>query len=481
MAETTSGAAPAGGAEPPHAAPPATPHATPPDTPHATPRVRPGRTRGRAPAPAAQGPAPARSRGGLTTAQGTAMYVGALLGTAVITLPALAADTAGPASLVAWAALVLVSVPLAATFAALGARHPDSGGVSTYARLAFGERAATVVGWCFFLAIPPGAAAAALFGGAYVSAAVGGGTATTTATAAGLMAAVTAANAVGLKVTGRLQLALAVLLVVLLLAAVLLSLPHARTDHLQPFAPHGWTAVAPAAALLVWSFAGWEAITHLAGEFRRPARDLPRATGAAVALVGVLYLSVAFAVVAVLGPAAADSDAPLGDLMARGLGGQGRHLAAGAALLLTLGVMNVYYAGAAKLGAALGRDGALPGKLARGSEAGEVPRRSLAVIAVLGFAALGAVTLTDTGTKPLVLLTTGSFTTVYAVGVAAAFRLLPRGSAGRKAAVPALVAVAALLVASGPYLLWPLSVTVAAWLYTRRRRPVTGAGASAHG
>ncbi|WP_407564031.1 APC family permease [Streptomyces sp. 184] len=470
MADTTCGAAPAGGAEPPHAAAP----------------VRPGRTpSGRGTKPAARGRAP----GGLTAAQGTAMYVGSVLGTGVITLPALAADTAGPASLVAWAALVLVSVPLAATFAALGARHPDSGGVSTYARLAFGERAATVVGWCFYLAIPPGAAAAALFGGAYVSAAVGGGTATTTATAAGLMAAVTAANTAGLKVTGRLQLALAVLLVVLLLTAVVLSLPHARTDNLRPFAPHGWAAVAPAAALLVWSFAGWEAITHLAGEFRRPARDLPRATGAAVALVGVLYLSVAFAVVAVLGPAAADSDAPLGDLMARGVGGPARHLAAGAALLLTLGVMNVYYAGAAKLGAALGRDGALPARLARGSEAGEVPRRSLAVISVLSFAALAAVTLTDTGTKPLVLLTTGSFTTVYAVGVAAAFRLLPRGSAGRKAAVPALIAVAALLVASGPYLLWPLSVTAAAWLYTRRRggrrtgrrRPVTGAGASAHG
>lgn len=461
MADTTSGAAPAGGAEPPRAPVPV--------------RRSPGPDR--APARSADSP------GRLTAAQGTAMYVGAVLGTGVITLPALAADTAGPASLVAWAALVLVSVPLAATFAALGARHPDSGGVSTYARLAFGERAATVVGWCFYLAIPPGAAAAALFGGAYVSAAVGGGTATTTATAAGLMAAVTAANAAGLKVTGRLQLALAVLLVVLLLAAVLLSLPHARTDHLRPFAPHGWTAVAPAAALLVWSFAGWEAITHLAGEFRRPARDLPRATGAAVAL----YLSVAFAVVAVLGPAAADSDAPLGDLMARGLGGPARQLAACAALLLTLGVMNVYYAGAAKLGAALGRDGALPARLSRGSGAGEVPRRSLAVISALSFAALAAVTLTDTGTKPLVLLTTGSFTTVYAVGVAAALRLLPRGGnggtptgkgvaggGGRKAAVPALVAVAALLAASGPYLLWPLSVTAAAWLYTRRRRAAGG-------
>ncbi|WP_199486968.1 APC family permease, partial [Actinomadura logoneensis] len=255
--------------------------------------------------------------GRLTLGQGTAMYVGAVLGTGVIALPALAARTAGPASLVAWALLVLMSIPLAATFAALGARHPDAGGVSTYARLAFGPRAAAVVGWCFYLAMPAGASAAALFGGAYVAEAAGGGRATVLATAAVLMAVVNAANAVGVQASGRMQLALAAVLVALLLVSVGLALPHARAANLTPFAPHGWTAVGPAAALLVWSFAGWEAITHLAAEFRRPARDLPRATGAAVAVVGVLYLLLAFAIIAVLGPGAADSAAPLGELMAR--------------------------------------------------------------------------------------------------------------------------------------------------------------------
>ena len=68
---------------------------------------------------------PLHDRGPLTVAQGAALSVGAVLGTGVITLPALAAEVAGPASLLAWAALVLLSVPLASTFAALGARHPD--------------------------------------------------------------------------------------------------------------------------------------------------------------------------------------------------------------------------------------------------------------------------------------------------------------------------------------------------------------------
>src|SRR5260370_250386 len=124
--------------------------------------------------------------GRLTAAHGTALYVGAVLGTAVIALPALGARAAGPASLLAWLGLVLLSIALATTFAALGARYPDAGGVSTYVRRAFGARAAAVAGWCFYLAaIPAGAPAAGLFARGYVPAAARGGPAPPPAPAAG--------------------------------------------------------------------------------------------------------------------------------------------------------------------------------------------------------------------------------------------------------------------------------------------------------
>ncbi|MEV6117777.1 amino acid permease [Streptomyces sp. NPDC052109] len=412
----------------------------------------------------------AERTGSLTLWQGAALYVGAVLGTGVIALPAMAARAAGPASLLAWLGLVGVSVPLAATFAALGARYPDGGGVSTYARHAFGARAAAVVGWCFYFAVPAGAPAAGMFAGAYVATALGGGRHTVVVTAAVLLLLVTVANAFGLTVSGRLQLALAVLLVTLLGAAVVTALPHAHPRNLHPFAPHGWSAVGSAAALLVWSFAGWEAITHLAADFRRPARDLPRATALAVAVVGVLYLAVAATSVLVLGPAVGTSDAPLAELLALGVGGTVQVPAAAAALLLTLGTMNAYFAGAARLGAALGRDGALPAWLARGGSVGEVPRRSLALVSGLSGLALAATTLGGVGPQPLVLLTTGSFVTVYALGTAAALRLLPRGGLPHRCALLALVVVAALLVMAGWYLLWPLLVAASALCYLRRPR-----------
>jgi amino acid efflux transporter len=408
--------------------------------------------------------------GRLTAIQGAALYTGAVLGTGVIALPALAAKVAGPASLLSWLGLAILSAPMAATFAALGARYPDSGGVATYARLAFGDRAATVVGWCFFFTIPVGGPAAAMWAGGYVASAVHGGSGTTTLTAAVLLVIVPVGNAFGVHVTGRVQMALAALLTAFLLAAVALSLPSARLSNLRPFAPHGWAAIGPAATLLVWCFVGWEAVTHLTAEFRNPARDVPRATTAAVFVVGAMYLAVAFATITVLGREAARTSAPLGDLLVAGLGGNARVLAAAAAVLLTLGAMNAYYAGAAKLGAALGRDGALPAWLASGSQAGTVSRRSLALLASMAMTSLLVAAAAGVGPEPLILLTTGLFVAVYAVGVAAAVRLLPRRSKARYAAVASLAAVVALLVMTGVYLICPIVVSASALLYVSSRR-----------
>jgi amino acid efflux transporter len=396
-------------------------------------------------------PDPPTVTGGLTVPQGTALTVGAVLGTGVISLPALAAREAGPASLLAWLALVLLSVPLAATFAALGARHPDAGGVSTYARRAFGARAATVVGWCFYVAIPVGAPPAAGFAGAYVADALGGGRRTQLLTVAVLIAAVALMNWYGLRVSARVQLGIAGALALLLVVATLVSLPHARVEHLTPFAPHGWAAVGSAAALLVWAFAGWEAVSSLAADYRHPARDIPRATAAAVVTIGVLYLGVAVATVTVLGPGT--GPAPLSDLLVLGFGEAARPVTAVVAVLLSLGAMNAYFAGGSRLGAALGRDGALPAWLGRGSRAGEVPRRSLLVVTTGSLLSLLVVAVAGLPLESSVLLVTGAFTLVYVIGTASALRLLPRSTWVWRGAVVSFVATLALLALTGVHVL----------------------------
>ena len=417
---------------------------------------------------------PETTGGRLDVPQGAALTIGAVLGTGVISLPALAVHEAGPASLLAWGVLLLLSVPLATTFAALGARYPDGGGVSMYARRAFGTHPATVVGWCFFFAIPIGAPTAAGFAAAYVADSVGGGRTTQLLATAALIGLVGTMNWFGLKVSGRVQLGIAGVLGLLLAGATVVSLPHAELGHLTPFAPHGWLAVGSAAALLVWAFAGWEAVTSLSAEYRDPARDIGRATAVAIAVISVLYLGVAFATVAVLGDD--PGRAPLSDLLVLGFGEAARPVITVVAVLLSIGALNAYFAGASRLGAALARDGSLPLWLARGSSAGEVPRRSLGVVALGGLASLAVITVGGLSLNAPLLMTTGAFTLVYAVGTAAALRLLPRGSWVRRGAGVAFVATLVLLVLTGTHLLGPALIGLGAVLWTtlRRGRPPAG-------
>jgi amino acid efflux transporter len=388
----------------------------------------------------------------LSTRTATALYVGAVLGPGVLILPALAAEAAGPASVLAWIGLLALSAPLAIAFAALGVRYPEAGGTAAYARAAFGARAAGVTGWWFLAGVVIGAPAVALIGGFYVAELIGAGREGAVAAAAGMMATVMATNAVGLKTSARLQLGLAALLAALLLTAVVSALPESNGENWAPFAPHGWAAVGTAASLLMLSFIGWEAVSHLAGELRDPVRQLPRAIFAALAVVVVLYLGLAVVTVGVLGTNT-PSRVPLADLMAAGLGAPGRTATAALAVLLTMGAMNAYVAAAVKLAGALAEEGSAPKAFAH-------PARALATIAAAGAVLLVPLCADLLSVEGLVRACSASFVAVYVIATAAGVRLL--NGAGRTAAAVAFAAVVVVLAFSGPYLLVPAAIAGAA-------------------
>ncbi|MFB9719446.1 APC family permease [Planobispora longispora] len=404
----------------------------------------------------------------LGTGQGTALLLGGVLGPGVLALPHLAAAAAGPASIVAWAALLALSVPVGLTFAAMGGRFPDGGGAATFAARAFGPRTAAVTGWWFYFAIPVGVPAGAMIGAGYVASALGLGGTGAVALTCGLLAAAFAANHAGLRFSGGAQLLLAALLAALLVAAVAAALPAVRPGNFTPFAPHGWEGVARAAGVLFFAFVGWEAASHLSAEFADPRRHLVRATVLTLAVVGVLYLGLAVATVGVLGPRAATSPVPLALLLQEGAGSLAGPVTAGAAVLLSFGAINTYIAGGARLGAALARDGALPAPLARGAAPGQVPHRSLALLAVLSGALTVAAVTSGIGLDPLMRATSACLAAVTAVGVAAAARLL--SGTGRRIAVVATAFTAVLLAACGPYLLVPAGLAAGGMLISRGGR-----------
>lgn len=413
---------------------------------------------------------PGAPRGHLGVAGGTALYVAAVLGTGILVLPALAASVAGPGSIVAVAALAVISIPLAATFAALARRHPDAGGVATFARRAFGPTAARVISYWFFFGTPIGAPIAALMTARYVVAVIGGDALTTVLIAIGLMVIPVIVTAFGVRFAGWLQLVLSAALVAVLVFVLAAAVPHSDPANLQPLLPHGWEGVGLAMSLYIWAFAGWEAVAGIGGEFRNPRRDIPRATALALVIVSVAYLAIQTVTVLVLGDAASTSAVPLLDLVTVSSGPGGGVVVAVIAAIVVTGVFNAYLAAFSKLGAAMGRDGDLPRWFGRGAENGGIARRGLLLSAVI-MAAYSALVLASGDLQPFILVHTSIAAAVYALGVASALVLLPRWSLGWWMSLASCVFAAGLLLLAGWHLVFPLALAVAALLIRPRSHP----------
>ena len=408
---------------------------------------------------------------GLGVSRGVALYVGALIGPGVLLVPSLAARAAGPAAVIAWAGLLVLSLPLAVTFATLGVRHPVPGGVTAYVDEGLGAHAAAITGTVFLAAVVLGAPAVALIGGFYVADLAGGGLAVAVITGLAMLGAVVAANAGGLRVSSGVQLGLAAVLVGVIVVAVATVLPDHATTGWEPFAPHGWWAVGTAANILVWLFFGWEGMAQMAGEFRDPRRDLPRTVTLAYLIIAVLYLGLAVASVTVV---TATSKVPLADLLEVGLGSAGRQATAIVAVALTMGTMNVYIGGSAKLAAALAQQGALPAWLGSGAPR-SIPHRPLAVLTITGAALLGLLAADVTDPEGLVRATSACFVVVYLLSLTSATRILT--GRARATAALALVLVAVVTAFSAAFLAVPAAVAGLTAAIRATRRPPLGSTA----
>jgi amino acid efflux transporter len=385
----------------------------------------------------------------LSTAGGAALYIGALLGPGLLLLPGLAARTAGPASILAWAGLLGLSALLAVVFTALGTRLPSVSGVAGYTAAGLGRRAGSAVGWCFLAGVVAGAPVVCLVGASYVTTLTGGGRMVRAGIAAVLLLLVLALALGGIRAGVVVQLGLVAVLVVVIAVAVGGSASHARAQSWTPFAPHGLGAVGSAAATLMLSFVGWEAVAPLTARFADPRRQLPRVIGIAFAVTALIYLGLAAATVSVLGTRAG-TDVPLAALLAIAIGPAGHAVAAVAAVVLTLGSTNAYLSGAAAMAAEL------PTRRTRsGRSTGSGPRALLVTIALIGLAMIALYAVGLIGTAQLVAIPTTLFVSVYVGCTVSAVRVLT--GAARMAAIPSAAAVLAVLVFCG----WAIVIAVA--------------------
>jgi amino acid efflux transporter len=413
----------------------------------------------------------------LTTTRGAALYIGALLGPGLLLLPGLAVAAAGPASLLAWVALLVLSALFAVVFAAFGLRFPSAGGVIGYVTAGLGARAGLVAGWSFLAGVVAGAPVVCLIGASYITQLTGGGQLARAGVAALLLLVLLALAKGGLRTSAVAQLLLVGLLVGVVAVAVAGTAGSVRAANWTPFAPHGWFAVARAAAILMLSFVGWEAVAPLTTAFRDPARQLTRVVAIALAVTSALYLGLAVVTIGVLGPGAA-TIVPLADLLQRAIGPAGTAAAAATAVVLTLGSVNAYINGGAVMAGYLTRprrvESERVGSERVGSErvgsAGEAPPAPwfLTTVAASGLLLITLYGFGVVSPAALVAIPTTLFLAVYLGSMVSAVRVLP--GPARWAAVPASAAVVVMLACCGWALALPALVAVAVV-----RRPLRGA------
>ncbi|HTY57545.1 MAG TPA: amino acid permease, partial [Bacteroidota bacterium] len=190
----------------------------------------------------------------ITLRHAVALYISSVLGSGVLVLPGLAAQSAGPASLIAWVLLALGSYPFAYTFASLSSRRPESGGVYSFAKESFGLRIATVTGWLFALWYITGGPAVTLIAASYISYAFPMTRGESYIIAAGVILVAFLINYRGIRFSNRVQVAVVVAIVGLLLSAIAFSIGSVRLENFSPFAPYGLVPLGTAAALIFWSF-----------------------------------------------------------------------------------------------------------------------------------------------------------------------------------------------------------------------------------
>ncbi len=418
---------------------------------------------------------------GIGVLQGTALYVAAILGSGLLVLPGLAAAVAGPASILAVLAVMLLAAPLAGTFAALAARYPDPGGVASYVRRAIGPTAARATGYWFYFGVAAGFPVLALLGGNYLTALTGVDASAAPLLGLAVLVPPFAINMLGVRTAGWVQFVLTGTLTAIVVFVVGVAFPAVAPEHFVPLLPHGWAGVGVAVSLFVWAFAGWEVGTHISDEFRNPRRAIPIATGIALVVTGAAYLLLQVVTVGVLGGAAGDSDAPLVALAEAVAPGVGRVLVGVAAGIVALGVLNSYLAAFGKLGASLAVTGDLPKMFAPGAEAGGVPRRALLLTFAVALAYFGAAVATGGNLETFILIHTGNMVSIYAAGMIAALRILPRRTPGWWMALVA-AALSVLLLALNVSHLAPAALlavaAVAVTLWRRRGARRGGPGAA---
>ncbi|MGZ6037873.1 MAG: APC family permease [Phenylobacterium sp.] len=182
----------------------------------------------------------------------------------------------------------------------------------------------------------------------------------------GFFALLFVVNYLGVAIAARVQTLLMLGLLAVLAVFVGAAGPHLRPELFAEALAGGWLPIAAALPLMIQLFLGIETATEVGEEVEDAERVVPLGVAGALVLTVVVYLSVAFAALSLIGPAAlAASKAPLLDAAQAALGKWAVPLIVAAATLALSKSMNATFLVYSRFLFAMGRAGSLPAALGR--------------------------------------------------------------------------------------------------------------------
>ena len=232
-----------------------------------------------------------------------AVGLGTMIGGGIFTTIGAGVLKAGPAIIVAFLLAGAASFFAALAYAELGAMVPIAGSAYTYAYATLGEIVAWIIGWDLILEYGISAAPVAQQFSSYFQTALGAAglvlpawarTAHFSTDPASLavdvcgalfVIALSGLLALGIRESATSNNTFVVVKVGALIVFIVAGITLFRTANLVPFAPHGWGSgglsggnglgIIPAAALVFFSYIGFDTATTTAEETRNPQRDVP--------------------------------------------------------------------------------------------------------------------------------------------------------------------------------------------------------------
>jgi len=312
---------------------------------------------------------------------------GAIVGAGIFVVTGLAAAIAGPALLLALPLAALAAAANALSSAQLAASYPQAGGTYEYGYRVLHPWAGFAAGWMFLASKTAAAGTVGLGIAAYLERIAPGLPGRAVALAA--IALFTAVNALGVRKSSVVNLAIVAVSTLTLLAFAAAGLARFDAAHLRPFAPTGAGGVLRAAALLFFAYTGYARVATLGEEVREPRKTIPRAILITVSSVSLLYLLVAVAAVGGAGAGALSrTGAPLAEAAREMRLPVLEPAVAAGAVCAMLGVLLSQLLGLSRMVFAMARRGDLPPGLSKVEARSGAPVR--AVLLVGAAAALAA-------------------------------------------------------------------------------------------